>query len=286
MNFDDYDDGCEEIPYILTDTSMTVILNGVPRTVQATQENYETILDMILNQDEDPICIDDLMPLLEPIRKAVQISEDLDGIDGFIMEVDTDLMTVQVTVRGFEYPLSARLIKQISVIAGRNGNLAPLTEFVKNLVANPDNTIAADLFDFLQNCNLAITEDGCFLAYKKVNNDFMDCHTGKFDNSPGNTVSMPRFAVVRDRNKTCESGLHVAAWQYLNSYGGAKTVVCKVNPKNVISVPIDYSNQKMRVCEYTVLDEVSSDSVTTGVHRAWEKLGSATRQFINNRSLR
>jgi hypothetical protein len=34
-------------------------------------------------------------------------------------------------------------------------------------------------------------------------------------------------------------------------------MVCKVNPKNVVSIPADYNNSKMRVCEYEVIDELN-----------------------------
>ena len=35
-----------------------------------------------------------------------------------------------------------------------------------------------------------------------------------------------------------------------------KVVLCEVDPSNVVSVPIDYNNTKMRVCEYKVIKEV------------------------------
>ena len=66
---------------------------------------------------------------------------------------------------------------------------------------------------------------------------------------------MDRSLVNADRNVTCSTGLHVASLKYARDcYGGQVLVVCKVNPKNVISVPIDYSGMKMRTCEYTVLE--------------------------------
>ena len=35
----------------------------------------------------------------------------------------------------------------------------------------------------------------------------------------------------------------------------------KVNPKDVVSVPTDYENSKMRVCGYTVVEELDEDEV-------------------------
>ena len=46
--------------------------------------------------------------------------------------------------------------------------------------------------------------------------------------------------------------LHVGSMGYVGTFGGSGSVVleCLVNPRNVVSVPTDYHNTKMRVCEY------------------------------------
>ena len=38
-------------------------------------------------------------------------------------------------------------------------------------------------------------------------------------------------------------------------------VVVKVNPEHVVSVPVDYNNQKLRVCEYTILSELPNEKL-------------------------
>jgi hypothetical protein len=106
---------------------------------------------------------------------------------------------------------------------------------------------------------LPITDDGYFLAYKRVNRNYTDCHSGTFDNHVGKVVEMPREKVNANRNETCSAGLHVCSHSYLSHYSGDRIVVVKINPKDVVSVPVDYNNAKMRVCRYEVVSELKSE---------------------------
>jgi hypothetical protein len=137
----------------------------------------------------------------------------------------------------------------------------PLVKFLDNLMQNPSKAALDNLYRFLEHNKMPITEDGCFLAYKRVRDDYKDIHSGTKDNSPGQTVTMPRNKVQDDPNVTCSYGLHVAALEYPSVHFGSsgKIVVCKVNPRDVVSVPTDYNNQKMRVCEYVVLEDFKEE---------------------------
>lgn len=136
--------------------------------------------------------------------------------------------------------------------------------FLENLLENPSKTAVTRLFDFLQANDIEITEDGHFLAWKVVRNDYTDCYTGKFDNSVGRVVKMPRTHVVEDENRTCEAGLHVCARSYIKHfrYGDSRLVVVKVHPRDVVSIPVDYNNAKMRTCQYKVIREAEKDEET------------------------
>ena len=130
--------------------------------------------------------------------------------------------------------------------------------FLSNVMANPSMVARKELYLFLEAADLPITEDGHFLAYKAVRSDFMDIYSGKFDNSPGTSHSMPRSAVDDDRNVTCSEGFHAAAYTYAKNFmhTGGKLVAVKINPADVVSVPSDYANQKLRCCRYEVAFEV------------------------------
>lgn len=128
-----------------------------------------------------------------------------------------------------------------------------LVKFWENLSKNPSQESKDQLYLFLRANNMPITPDGFFLAYKKVDKKkgrLWDNYTGNICNDIGKIVKMPRDKVDPDRYQTCSNGLHVAAWNYAQGYSGDVLIEVKVNPANVVAVPNDYNNEKMRVCEY------------------------------------
>lgn len=260
-----------EISYILTPDSVTVIIKGIPKTVTSDHENFDNIVDALAKQDVRPLSEEDVLCMINVLNKADEVAKELNmsgsaNNGDFKLSVNTNIGTVTATVKGYIYPLPSSIVKQIVALANRSGNIKALTEFVGNLMENPDMEIAKDLFDFLQSCKLALTPDGCFLAYKKVNGQWKDSHTNTIDNSIGAYVSIPRWAVVRDRSVTCSRGLHVASWNYAQGFSGTHMVVVKVNPKDVVSVPTDYNNEKMRVCAYQVIREVGNEKLESEVY--------------------
>jgi hypothetical protein len=136
----------------------------------------------------------------------------------------------------------------------------PLVEFCHKLHNNMSESVREQLYNFLAHNNIPITEDGCFIAYKGVEVNehglLVDAHTKTFVNEPGRTVEMPREQVDDDPNVTCSHGLHVAAHDYAENFASVLISV-KVDPENVVSVPVDYDGQKMRVCKYEVLEVIS-----------------------------
>jgi len=136
-----------------------------------------------------------------------------------------------------------------------------LEAFLSNLMQNPSDRAVQELYGFLEASGLPITDDGYFLAYKSIRDDFTDHHTGTMDNSVGAVVEMPRNTVDEDKDRTCSRGLHFAAHEYASSfYVKGRMVVLKINPRDVVAIPSDYNNQKGRACKYTILREVSRDN--------------------------
>ncbi len=227
--------------YIITPGSITVNYNGETHTILKSDSGYDDVVLAIKEGRKDDV------PGL--VSKAKRIEAFSDGVfqvrDGIVfidnMEVPGELSNriLQFESEGLPYQ--------------------PLVAFFKNLNQNPSYRAVQMLFGFLEKNNHPITEDGCFIAYKKVREDFKDCHSNTFDNSPGTTVSMPRNQVNEDPNVTCSSGLHIASWHYAtNFYGAGRMLEVKVNPRDAIAVPIDHDQGKMRVCQYEVLGEVAN----------------------------
>lgn len=158
------------------------------------------------------------------------------------------------------------LVDRILSALAEGFDIMPMVRFMENLYQNPADFARDELYLWLETSNLPITEDGHFLAYKRVNQDYTSIHDGKTDNTPGTVVSMDRSKVDPDRHRTCSAGLHFCSKDYLpHFYSGSdrsKVVVVKVNPADVVSIPSDYNNTKGRAWQYLVLEEVDHDPKT------------------------
>lgn len=138
-------------------------------------------------------------------------------------------------------------------------------KFAYNVCQNPSFKARQEIYSFILAADIEVNEDGNLICFKKVNADFTDVRTGTFDNSPGKYVSELREKVCDDSNQLCAPGLHVCSKSYLSHYNGARTVMCIVDPANVVSIPADYYTTsdggavkaKMRTCGYYVKEELS-----------------------------
>lgn len=140
-----------------------------------------------------------------------------------------------------------------------------LFKFLERVLQNPLESARKELFLFLENGQLPIMTDGRFQAYKWVDNDLKDCHTHSFNNAPGQIVKMDREKCDTNRNRDCSSGLHVCTQNYMKF--GQRLVLVAVDPADVMSVPYDYNNAKMRVCQYEVLEEIKGDDYGHRKHK-------------------
>lgn len=101
---------------------------------------------------------------------------------------------------------------------------------------------------------------------KKANKDnsviYTDSHTRTMEIMLGRPVAVERDKCDPDHNRTCSYGLHVGNMAYVK--GQHTVLMCLVSPADVVSVPHDYNNQKMRTCRYypyaVNAEQVSSDS--------------------------
>ena len=162
------------------------------------------------------------------------------------------------------------IAKKLMQLKNANEDFLPLWRFWTKLKKNPSKNSVEQLYSFLEANHIPITNLGDFVVEKGVRQQsdgtLVDAHTGKFDNSIGMIVEMNRKDVVDDKNQTCSAGLHVAAPAYVKEcYGSSVIVECIVNPADVVSVPVDYKSQKMRVCRYQVVALAKKNSITTHV---------------------
>lgn len=139
------------------------------------------------------------------------------------------------------------------------------------LVTDPDvtNKVAERLFLFLGKNDLRITDDGKVLAWKVVNKAYRDKHSDTIDNSVGQTPSIPRKDVDDNDNKYCSYGLHVCSWGYLSHFAstGDPVMQVEIDVRDIVSIPLDYDGEKVRVCKYKVVSEVGKWNVEVSAQR-------------------
>jgi hypothetical protein len=126
--------------------------------------------------------------------------------------------------------------------------------FLDKLMGNPSRRAVNELYAFLEHKSMPLTPEGNFLAYKGVREDFTDWYSGKFTNKVGDVNEMPRRGVCDDYNIGCSSGFHAGSLEYAKGYGnGGNLMVVEIDPSDVVSVPHDCDQQKLRTCKYKVV---------------------------------
>ena len=223
------------ISHLMSGNTITVIFAGTdPVAIPREDPSYDKVLELIRGGKYDQIA------------DAVNDSYYDEEFEGFHVRGNEVLIDGEVLPEA----LSERIIHLVQYEL----DVQPLINFWHNVKENKNPESRKDLYGFLEANHYPITEDGCFIGYRSVRNDFKDYHTGTMDNSPGQVVEMARADVDPNRNNTCSTGLHIAAYPYASTFGSGDTIVeVKVHPKDVVTVPTDYDAQKMRCCKFEVV---------------------------------
>ena len=233
------------VPFMFVDGNLTLVLNNQSYQVLPDHINYKMILEVLPTATAEE--------LLEIVDVEKAIATFSDGL--------VEIKNGQVTYGG--EVVHGSISKRILEFMSKGLPFQPLVNFLNNLMENPSMQSQKELYDFLEHEHLPITEDGHFLAYKAVRNDYKDKYRGTFDNSVGKVCSMQRAKVDDDRSRGCSDGLHAGALNYVAGYGsfesGDKIVIVKINPKDVVSVPSDCNCEKLRTCRYEVVGEYQGE---------------------------
>jgi len=233
--------------YIRSGNGVVVILDNAAKPISADNPVFGKLMDALRANLAD--VVRNLLDKAQTIRKhsCGKFHADDDG-------------NVFLGAEAVPTTLANHLIKFIEA----NIPIEPLINFWNRLKLNPSADARKDLYDFIVVNNVPLTEDGKFLGYRKVDDDYLDFYTKTIDNSVGSFVSMDRDTVDPNRENTCSSGLHVAAYNYAAHcyYGGGHLVEVLVDPEDVVCVPPDYNQQKMRVCAYEVVRDCTEERKT------------------------
>ncbi len=227
-------------PYIIQGSNVTVVIDSKPHTVAKTHVSYQKVVDAIIDNDWDTV-----KNIIDPVKVVLNYGQGNISIKGD---------TLYWKGEPFAGVMATRMISMLE----EGFSIEPMALFMHNLLKNPSKRSVDELYGFLEKNNLPITPDGHFLAYKKVRKDFLDIHSGTMNNAPGTVVEMERYKVDDNKDQTCSTGLHFCGMSYLDHFGSSdsRTVIVKIDPADVVSIPSDYSGAKGRACRYEVIGEL------------------------------
>ena len=78
-------------------------------------------------------------------------------------------------------------------------------------------------------------------------------------NEVGSTIEVARRCVDDNKDNHCSFGLHVGSYDYANGWAGesGRLLVVEFDPQDAVSVPTDCDFQKLRVCKYKVVSDIT-----------------------------
>jgi hypothetical protein len=280
-------------PYIMQGNNITVVIENKPYTINKSHIAFTKVVAAIKDEQWE-----DVKNLIDPKKVVLEFGNGNVSIEG-----------EKIFWKGRE--LHNSLTKRMIQMIHEDFPVTFLLAFMENLMQNPSSRAVNELYGFLEKNTLPITSDGNFLAYKKINENYTDCHTSTVLNKPavyitedeitkletynskqpivtvevidGKTViSMERNAVNDDQNTTCSHGLHVCSRDYLNNFSGSRIIIVSINPRDVVSIPNDYNNSKMRVCQYTIVDEIDKEKVDVAFEKSVQDAATKEASTISN----
>lgn len=241
----------------MNSSEIVIYKDNKPITISKEHKYYQQVFNAIKNNTQ--YMLETILNTIEEESLAntltKHLTEDIIYYDGVI------------SYRG-NVLKNALVDKIIQMINDGYKNLTPMVNFLTNLMENPSKRAIDELYTFLEKARLPITEDGHFIAYKKVRGDFKDIYTGTIDNSVGQKPSMPRYMVDDDKDNTCSQGLHFCSKEYLPHFGVSpsnQVVLLKINPRDVVSIPSDYNHTKGRCSCYEVIDQYIDDTLLENI---------------------
>ena len=236
------------IPFLYNNGTLVLFVGQSTRTVEPDHPSYGQIKKHLATLSEE-----ELKGLLD-VKQAVKSFVDSSSLGGRAEVRDG---VVYFNGEALHNALATRTLSLMS----QGLPFDHMLRFCENVDLNPSYQSALEGVEFLDNKGLPITEDGCFLAFKAVRNNYLDKYSGTIDNSPGQEVYMDRNKVNDNRDQECSKGLHCGALDYVHWYGNSddKIVVVKVNPRDIVSVPKDHEAQKLRTCKYEVLHDFTGE---------------------------
>jgi len=234
----------------------TVIFDdGSTHTIGSDNPNYTQVVRELLSGEAAEDELLDLIAPFEAVYKTLTKLSERVSRKGSKLLFDGDVVNSA---------LSNFIIALMN--EGKEESWKAYIAFMEKLYTNPSEESREHLFHFIESNGLQITPDGDLVLYKSTKEDGSSTYRGygivngvEFENdylinSVGAVVEIPRSRVDANRGVACSVGLHVGAFSYANTYS-KRLWTTIVNPRDVVSVPSDHSDAKIRVARYQIVEE-------------------------------
>lgn len=177
-------------------------------------------------------------------------------------------------------PIDNALCTEILKRIDKNEPFGPLVNFFERLMRNPIPASTQELYGWIEKHGLDLTDEGKIIGWKSCNTDeageivstrgggeaIVTDKDGKarkvsgvIPQLIGGSVEMPFSRVDENTRIACSTGLHVGSKDYAMGFTGNRKLKVLVDPEDVVSVPSNGSENKMRVWRYEIVEEVNTD---------------------------
>lgn len=248
-----------------------------PKTITDQHPNFEAVVDALRSKREGyAALVQELVSISDSVSRKFRSLSSRVTTDGANIFFDGDPVH-EVIEREILKRLREDTQKAVAFFKGTATDAdaedtevgwEALVKFLELLYANPNPQSRESFYEFITRYGLTIRKDGFVIAYKGLQDDFGSINkgygivdgvevNGTLYNKPGSVIRFPRKDVDSNTAVGCSRGLHAGTHAYATQWArGGKLVAVAINPMNVVSVPDDCTFQKLRVCEYEVLNEV------------------------------
>lgn len=155
-----------------------------------------------------------------------------------------------------------KLSKHIIRMVSEGFDCKPIMRFMEWCYQNPNPTVIDRLYDFMENVGIMLDDEGFIVAFKKVRDDGYDYYSETVHYEVGKVIEMDRDKCDGDSRNTCSSSLHSGSLNYTQNIwyaGQGRTLLLRINPRDVVAVPEEAGFEKLRSCRVEVIKDITGD---------------------------
>lgn len=158
-----------------------------------------------------------------------------------------------------------------------------LEKFIQRLKATSNSPeLNQAIIEFVGRSGMALTVDGNIIGFRSnamKDGVVVDAYTRTIPQLVHSVIHMDRDRVDASMSNSCSRGLHVASMDYVGSYQSNVCHAVLVKPENIVAVPYRERN-KMRVCEYMVLQALELDQYKDIINKSMDSSETVLKQYI------